>query len=134
MKPEKNYETKRNFTFNKTKRNETKFRCLFSFALFRVSRNKKRMQNGNPGEKNYKQGNSRYKTGSLIWRIRLKHAVKIDSVVKLSAVASCACCGAANARLGRGQRTGKGGGHTAVDQVITFRGFWHHALKSLIVH
>jgi hypothetical protein len=26
------YETKRNFTFDETKRNETKFRCLFWFA------------------------------------------------------------------------------------------------------
>jgi hypothetical protein len=28
----KNYETKQNFTFDVTKRNETKFRCLFCFA------------------------------------------------------------------------------------------------------
>jgi hypothetical protein len=54
-KADKNYETKRNFTFDETKRNETKFRCLFCFAkqakfretvfcfaLFRVSRNKKK--------------------------------------------------------------------------------------------
>jgi hypothetical protein len=26
------YETKRNFTFDETKRNETKFRCLFCFT------------------------------------------------------------------------------------------------------
>jgi hypothetical protein len=62
-KPEKNYETKRNLTFDETKRNETKrnFAVYFvsqnkqnfakqfcCFALFLVSRNKKRMRNGNP--------------------------------------------------------------------------------------
>jgi hypothetical protein len=29
---------------------------------------------------------------SLIWRILLKHAIKMDSVVNFSAVAGCACC------------------------------------------
>jgi hypothetical protein len=62
-KQDKNYETKRNFTFDETKRNETKrnfavyfvsrnkrnfAKQFFCFALFRVSRNKKRMRNGNP--------------------------------------------------------------------------------------
>jgi hypothetical protein len=54
LKQKKNYETKRNFSFDETKRNETKFRCfycftkqakfretIFCFALFCVSRNKK---------------------------------------------------------------------------------------------
>jgi hypothetical protein len=31
-KQEKNYETKRNFTYDETKRNETKFRCIYCFA------------------------------------------------------------------------------------------------------
>jgi hypothetical protein len=31
-KPDTNYETKRNFTFDETKQNETKFRGLFCFA------------------------------------------------------------------------------------------------------
>jgi hypothetical protein len=31
-KPDKVYETKRNFTFDETKRNETKFRCILCFA------------------------------------------------------------------------------------------------------
>jgi hypothetical protein len=64
-KPEKNYETKRNFTPDETKRNETKrnfavfivsrnkrnfAKRTFCFALFRVSRNKKSMRNGNPNQ------------------------------------------------------------------------------------
>jgi hypothetical protein len=53
-----NYETKRNFTSDETKRNFAVFivsrnkrnfaKQIFCFALFRVSRNKKRMRNGNP--------------------------------------------------------------------------------------
>jgi hypothetical protein len=56
-KPDKNYETKRNYPFDETKHNETKrnfavyfvsqnkrnfAKQLFCFALFRVSRNKKK--------------------------------------------------------------------------------------------
>jgi hypothetical protein len=59
----KNYKTKRNFTSDATKGNETKrnfavyfvsrnkrnfAKQFFCFALFRVLRNKKRMRNGNP--------------------------------------------------------------------------------------
>jgi hypothetical protein len=32
------------------------------------------------------------KLSTLIWRILLKHAIKMDRVVEFSAVASCACC------------------------------------------
>jgi hypothetical protein len=64
-KPEKMYETKRNFTYDETKRNEISLffvsrnkrnfaKQFVCFALFRVSRNKKRKRNGNPrGEGRY---------------------------------------------------------------------------------
>jgi hypothetical protein len=52
----------------------------------------------------------------------LKHAVKLDSVVKFSDVASCACCLCRDARLGTGQRATKGW-HTAGYQQITPSGF-----------
>jgi hypothetical protein len=45
----KKNETKRNFTFDEIKRNETKFRCFYCFAKqakFRETKN--RMRNGNP--------------------------------------------------------------------------------------
>jgi hypothetical protein len=45
----KNYETKRNFAGFLVSRNKRNFaKQLFCFAMFRVSRNKKRMRNGNP--------------------------------------------------------------------------------------
>jgi hypothetical protein len=60
-KLEKNYETKRNFTFYETKRNETKFRSFLCFAkqakfrettfvslCFVFRETKKRKRNGNP--------------------------------------------------------------------------------------
>jgi hypothetical protein len=58
MKPEKNYETKRNFTFDETKRNFAVFvfretseisrnNCFVSLC-FMFRETKKRMRNGNP--------------------------------------------------------------------------------------
>jgi hypothetical protein len=71
------YETKRNFTDDETKRNETKFRCfscfakqakfretIFCFAMFRVSRNKKGCEMETLGISNFTLWNLYARRGS----------------------------------------------------------------------